>query len=379
MSQQTVTADRRFQGLIASLAVWGLLGMACTAADRDPVTPSPSVRPVDVIAATLAKLQDPHLTARFTLNGSATRGGGTLTFTGEGAFDGSDYEAIFRQEGSPQAIEEVVVDETSFTKLGDGPWVRQLQSVTDPFLRMDDLDHVGIEMREGERLHHLRSPSSFSPVPSDIGETDTSVSKLRGVYDFYTRDDGTFVAIKVAVEGVFLPGGVGSSTTEYVYSGFGDDVSIDEPADPWNTFASEKDGYSIAHPATWERSQRQGDDWFRNALGQVAFVQVNRLPAGATLKQVVEREIAATGPPNTREQGSLGNEPAHLLTYRFEQGRDKFLLLIALAVHGADSYALAWVSLAGNELADRATFEDLASTFEFTASESVRAPTDVTA
>jgi hypothetical protein len=359
---------RAFRSIVASLAVLGLLVTACTAGGGEEGTsPSPSVREADVVAATLAKLKDPELTARFTFTGTFRIGGGTTEVSGDGAFHGPDYETTVQAEGSPVTFEDVVVDETHFTKMGDGPWVREPEPTTDPFQRMDDLDYVGSETREGEALHHLRTPTGFRLVPSDIGETDSSVSRLRGVHDFYVRDDGTFVVIVLEVQGMFDPGGEGSSSTEYVYSVFGEEVAIDEPADVWETFVSEKDAYSIAHPAGWKRSRRDGNDWFQSASGEVAFVQVDRVAAGTTLDQVVAREIASSGQPEGRDRGSLGNEPAQVLTYHFEQGGDELFLLISVAVLARQAYALVWVSLAGDESVDRATFEDLASTFEFIA------------
>jgi hypothetical protein len=363
----TRDGDRRAfsRSLVATIAVV-LISSSCTVGARSQTASSnPRARIEDVVAATLRHLEDPTLSAHYTFEGTQTFGAATLSFSGDGAFTGKDDASTTRFAGSDIVYEQVVVGTTRFTKMGDGPWIREPARLTDPFARMRTLDYVGVRSIEGAQLHHLRPTTGFEMLPSDVGQTSSSVTGLDGTFDIFVRDDGRPVVIVVSVQGVFDPGGEGSYTTEVSYSASDADVRIEKPEDPWERFVSEGHGYSIAHPADWKASTTLRRDSFRSRAAQgIVYVEARAVPPDASLDQVVER-IAAGVRPAASEGSLLGNEEARLLEYHFERGGLELHALLCLTVRGGRAYAISGLWVDGPNARHRQSFDGFTSSFAF--------------
>jgi hypothetical protein len=358
---------------ISATVAAALLLVSCSGGTENLGSPPPasSTRPLsegELAKVVVAKLKDPGFSGRYSFTGTANIQGTSVPFSGQGEFSGPDSHNISESLG----LEQISVQGVAFEKSDDGPWVRQEEALTDPFQRLETLVSVGVEPRNGANLHHLRTPSEFELMPSDLGETRSSISELTGGAEFYVKDDGEPVVIVQSFSGTCHPEGKCGQSVEYTLMDLGAHVVISEPTDAWLELNSTGFGYSIAHPADWEPGIQpppdgfNGGQTFRGPGARAVTVLFRIFPSGATLSQLVGAEIAADGQPERNQRTSLGGEQARLLTYHMSRGGQTIHFLIALAVHGDRGYVIVWAAPQGQEDQDRSTFEQFISTFEFT-------------
>jgi hypothetical protein len=143
-----------------------------------------------------------------------------------------------------------------------------------------------------------------------------------------------------------------------------------------SAFQSQRSPYRVELPEGWEPravepgpSGNPGIDTFDSPdLGSGIYVSSSReaLPAGSTPEQALERihppweECAEVG---EREQRELGGEPALVVEYDCAGVR---YVLGAITVHHDIGYLLFWDSRTGNAEPDRATFDAVLDSLEFT-------------
>ena len=216
-------------------------------------------------------------------------------------------------------IRSITANGVDYERVGDGPWVEKPQAHLDAvFLRLTSLDDLGIETRTGQSLHHLRPPTGFAIVDSDLGLQDSHVSELRGSINFFVKDDGTPVEIALAAAWT-QPEGMASGSETLQLSDLGARISITPPSEVWKTFTSTGSGYAVAYPPDWGSRERGGDRYFIGPSGDWVEVRVDAVPAGTTLSELARQQIAGYaagfGTPDGEQTVILGGQPAQKLTF----------------------------------------------------------------
>jgi len=343
-------------------------------------TPSPTATPVDVAREFLAQILVAQ-TGSLTVAGTVTFGTTEAALSGTLEFSGKDSVSslTFDTAGARQTQESIRVGAKRWKRDGAGPWVVDpkptdpSKSLTSFLAALTALEDRGVETKGGRQLHHLVPPAGTAISPDALGLDPTIKDPVIAI-DFWAEDDGTPATWTIGVSWK-QPAGASTIPVELVMdvdlAGLGKAATIAAPEDAWVPFVSTRSKYSMAHPADWTVKEVGGQDQFLVDGKPVIFVAPQQLP-GYTLDKLVADLVASyktqlKASPEKDEEATLGGGPARILTYHFTNADDvKLYLVDVVALRGSTGYEVYMLVPAGTEPDDRAAFEQVLSTFEFT-------------
>jgi len=359
-------------------------GSGGTPSGAPPSTaPSPSEAAVDVAPLFVEAIKnlDSGIVA---LDGSATVGPIKVDISGTTTFDGPDSKGktTTTVAGVATVNETVHVAGKSYAKSGNGPWLESPPSSgCDLSTSLKDASpssftDKGTTTRNGATVHQLESSGSGAFDPAVFLCSSPGVSNVTGSTTFYCTDDGTPVGATIELTYTQTVGAQaldGSLTFEISFSSIGSSQSISAPDSVWARFNVDKRGYSIAHPANYDHTARQGFDYFVGP--DDSFYFGSRVATqGYTLNAIAKSEISSAksslnAKAVTNEDVVVGGVAGRLLNANGSSADlgGKVVFFEAIVVKGKYAYFVAWVSHAGNEAADLATFMQVLSTFQFLA------------
>jgi hypothetical protein len=357
----------RFPGrsvLLFAVAMTTLVLAACTTHPTSTASSSP-----DPATAFLAIAHDSSFSGSYSATLSAKYGGQTESISGNGVFSGDDSHdtGTVHIGASTRRIEDITANGSDYEKDGNGPWLEAPNSHIYTILqRLSTLDDLGTATISGQSLHHLRSPGGFALLPSDLGLQDQGIHDLHGSLDIYVEDDGTPVELKITTTWTG-PLGQASATETLDLTDIGSSVAIEAPSDVWTTFSSSL--YSIAHPPSFSPSKKGAWEYLSDPSGFRVGITSGPLPSGTTLADLTRGEIASDSPtfgkPESVQKGTVGGEPATLVTYHASLQGTRDFIVVALTIHGDTHYGAFWISRSGSESRDRNTFLEMLSSFQF--------------
>jgi hypothetical protein len=347
--------------------------------------PSPSIlgtqRPATDVAASFIKiLGSGAFRANATIAGEMTLGSATFSLTGTSAFNGPDSHQTMTVAipGAPQRVETLTVGGVSyidrgglwFQKPAESPGSGSTSDFNSAMRSMIDVTDVGIETRNGESLHHLKTRESARTLLSALGVADPAGDGTMA-FDVYARDDGTPVVMAIAAAWTDVAGSARQPVTlnvDFVFSNVGGQVVIEKPAQVWATFNSKRFGYSIAYPSDWEKHPSGGKtkpDAIESAEGSGVYVY-RSLGCGCSLNTVtsvyvntIRHSVKAKVTSNT--VAKVAGVRARRLEWSAVYDGTRVWNVQVLLVRGKYVYSFDYGSLEKTSDSDRALVDDFLS------------------
>ena len=341
-------------------------------------SPSPSAS-VDAVGPFLATMQRGRFSANGAITGEIKVGAVTAPVSGTLDWEGPNGRQVIRVDvpGSSQVTETRTVDGTTYEQRS-GLWFANPKSDSKGDLASGmrsflDLVDSGLEIREGEALHHLR-PRDAAGVPASVFGLKDAGPGGKVTMDFYVRDDGTPVVISLHADWTDVSGGTDVPATmafDIHLTNVGGRVVIERPDQVWTRFDSKKLGYSIAYPADWDVTVSK-----KTSDPEVFFgpddngVQVFRTSAsGATLNQFGASYLRGVRkfPKATATKGTtvVAGDRAWLIEWDATISGERSWNLDAIVVRKGKAYLFEYVSLTKLDDRDRALFDAFVSTITF--------------
>jgi hypothetical protein len=374
----TSTSPLRQLGLVAAVA---LLAVACgsqTATPTPTPTPTPSPTPVDVGAVVLKAIQASDYSAEFTLQGTGTFGGQSLTTTGtwDTAGGGSHTTTHVAMGTDSWTTDSIEVGGKSWDSSAGGPYIPSANTtcntMNDALRLAKALTDEGTVTKNGQTVHDLTIEGGVDA--SCTAPTSISVTDMKLTIDLYATDAGKLVAISEIDTWTQLSGGSplsASMTSEATPTGQ-PAGAITAPAAPWSLYEDADAHFRVAYPAGWSEELYQGHPSLRDSDHNylVEFL-VSKLPAGYTLTDYakVDRESLNTLKSlkmNTTQTADLGGEAAGLFEFHYVSGSTPIHALDAYTVHSGNSLDVFWASAPGTEKADYEMYSNIVNSFVFT-------------
>lgn len=344
----------------------------------------PSMSPANALSA-FKKIMGSAFRGNASLTGEMTVGSATFPITGTSAFSGPDNHATMTIAitGAPRRSETLSVGGVSYIKQG-GHWFqkpapaagsRAASSLSQVLQSALDVSDVGIEVRNGQALHHLK-PRGNAAIPiSAIGVNDPGGDGTMA-FEFYVRDDGTPVVMAITAAWTDVNGSVRQPVTmhiDYTFSSVGGQIDIAPPLAVWATFTSKRFGYTVAYPSDWDTYPSRGKkkpDALESA--ELTGMYVYRYPTdGATLNSATSGYVIELKRTKAKVTSNKPTKIAGLRARRLEwtqvyQGTREWNIE-AIVVRGKYVYFFEYGSLAKTTDADRTLFNDLISSVTFRA------------
>jgi hypothetical protein len=356
-------------------------GVTSTASPPASTAPSPSAAAVDVAPLFVEAMK--HLDSGIVeLDGSATVGPIKVDVSGTTTFDGPDNKGTVTSTvaGVSTVTETVLVAGKAYSKTGDGPWLAVPTPSSNGFqskltnVTASSLTDKGTTTRNGATVHQLEGSDVLNP--GDLLSSATGISNVQGTTTFYCKDDGTPVGATIDMTWSQTAGAAAldaSMTFEITFSSIGSAQTISAPAEVWKRFNVDKRGYSLAYPPNYDHTARQGFDYFVGP-DDTFFFGSRIATQGYTLNIIAKSEVSSAksslkAKSVSNEDVVMGGIPGRLLKTSGTSADlgGKVAFFEAIVVKGKYAYFVAWVSHAGDEAADLATFMQVVSTFQFLA------------
>jgi hypothetical protein len=344
-----------------------------TASPAATPSPTPSPTPLDVATPFLAALHEAR-SARLATSGTFTVGGQIVDFTGTWTYAGSDTE-LSTTYSDGRTVYNVTKAGLGFTKQGNGPWLPDEGPPTNgdlwaAFQAISRLTATGTEQRDGEALHRLEIPAGTTLDLAHYGLASLANPTIS--VEFLAQEDGTPAYLIVTATGTTTVGDQVVPTTatiEWRFTQVGGSLVVNRPADVWQRFTSERFHYALAYPGEWDVvTTEKGFDLFISPGEPFAFAGRAKVPSGTTLNVVAKAEIENAKPQfklDSNEAYTLDGRKARLLTFHGKVEGEKVVLYFVVSLKSSREYFVAWRAPAGNEAVDRATFEQMLSTYRF--------------
>jgi hypothetical protein len=157
------------------------------------------------------------------------------TLAGDIAGDDLAFHLTTTVSGVTTEQDFAIVGDLAFVRDGTFPWgsapkasVQQSADGLTKALRLtddpDDLRYVGVEVVDGQQLHHLTAARAirYDPPAGGTGQYDA--------FDIWTEADGTPVLARTAFSAKDAIGNEYRGTTEFRYSNFGGPIEIAAPS-----------------------------------------------------------------------------------------------------------------------------------------------------
>jgi hypothetical protein len=356
---------------------------APSVAPATPV-PTPSPTPADVSAAFVQAVSAPDLKAEATLTGTVTISGleGTITGDAVRSGDASQSSNTIAIGGTKQTTESIEEGPSSpggagsWTKHDDGPWVVQEVS-TQPDLfetiaGLSGIEDVGIVVKDGKPLHHLRPKAGTEISPGALGFDVEGAKDPAFTMDFYATDDGTPAVI--AINGSWTQASGDTDVpvdvdVEYALSEPSTPPSIVPPTQPWILNTSKALGYEMAHPEPWTVESAKGQDAYLLDGQPFVFVAPQKVDASMTvakfadaLKKVYKPKF---GKPTTEAATRLGGQVGKRLIFEFTNDAGQDVTLVDdVTVRDGMGWEVFVATTGGQD--DIPIFDQFVSTFAFT-------------
>ena len=342
--------------------------------------PTPSPSPADVSAPFLKAITAPTFSAVTTLTGTIKVGANTGTLTGTGKLSGSDSDQVITiKTASTSSVQSSTsIGSTNWSKEDPGPWLEDPATATprkglDDFLRgLTAVKDLGIETRDGKKLHHLQ-PVAGDAIPAEFVGFANSANAKDGAFtiDFYATDDGTPAILVLAGTWTVVNGDAEAPaevTFNAALSEVGTPQSITAPEDVWVRYHSKALDYTMAHPADWTvTSAKDKDTYLLNGQGYV-YVALSPAYKGTTAKFAADLKVSYKKPfggdPASETPRALGGQPAIRLIYQYTNANAQDVTIADdVTVRGTTGWEAFLVTAGGTD--DIAVFDQFVSTFVF--------------
>jgi hypothetical protein len=381
---------------VPGVVLVALIVVGCGSGAPASPEPTPSATPAATpgAAATVAPSPSPDVAGAFraafagmssgvmTMTGRVTVGDVQLMITATNTFSGPDSSAVATRTigGVVTSTSTIRVAGSRFVKTGSGPWLVDTSPVPTTELGTElsrlaaAASDAGTEVRGTVTVHRLTPASGASLDPASFGMGDSGITNVTSDVVFFALDDGTpnAVAIQLAWS---QPSGSssmdGGLQVEITFSQLGQPHFIQAPAHVWPVFSSKTNAFAMAYPDDFGTSLYKGVNYFDAPSGAVVGVGRSAAPSGTTLNasasyeaSLIKKNYRAVTVKN--DGTTLGGVRARFLSANgTDTAKAKIVMYEVLAIKGKYLYFVFWFGRAGNEAADRATFEQMLSTFAF--------------
>ena len=303
-----------------------------------------------------------------------------MTISGDGALAGDAsrfHMSVESGEGRYTTVE-ISVAEGRFWSRNGGPFFREEPASEThsiglaAFLRtLGGLSPDGTQPRDGRLLHRLAPPPGTVVPASVVGLQGPGLTDFTVDLEVYAESDGTPVELTFNVAWRQPAGRADLRVAlllSYQLARLDEPLTVERPTDVWATFASERLRYRVGYPEQWDLEEMDHGDSFLGPDGSELFVYT--ASDAGTLNEWVRESILFWKEElgqrsESNEPVTIGGEDGRLLSYRGELDNVPTFVMIAAVVHEGRGYGLDWYSVPGDESADRRTFEDILSTFDF--------------
>jgi len=380
------------------LAFVGAVVLVMAACQSNPATPATSAGPTSAVASpTAAATEAPSPTpdvsqlfsaqmltatkAQMTLTGTFNVGeqigdvSGQLTFVG----GDSDQSMTISIAGSTSTTHSIHVGSDGFTKVGDGPWFKDLvapkagQDVRSVLKALTSLVDKGVEQHDGVAAHRLELATGTVVTPAQFGLSDPRIVSPTINLVFYADDTGKPLAMVVTVAWSQTVNGTAvpvTMTVDFAFTQLGGALTVAPPDNVWNVYTSTRYHYRMGYPSDWTTYLKDKTyDYFNSATGAFAFA-TRTSSKGFSLNAIASSEVSvdkaklhATGVTNVAYK--LAGAPARLITFHATINGTKSVVYEVIAVKSGYAYDVAWISPTGHEAVDLATFKAMVGSFAF--------------
>lgn len=365
--------------LAIALLVTGCGGSASAAPTSTP-TEAPTPTPFDVAEAFLAIVAADDFSARMEIDGTVELGV-TARISGTITGSGDDSRTLMKTTigTTVSEVESITSGGKTYARTSPGPWLEAEpgstgndESFTEWLSALDEIEDLGVETKDGRKLHHLSVGDE--PVPPEVLGLDPSTfTDTEVTIDFYAEDDGTPAVF--TVDGTWVQAIEGRDINvefimDMVISNVGSAITIDPPMNVWSRYESPL-GYTMANPESFGVENRDGYDAFVQDGADWIYVatwpEAAGLNADGFLTEILALVQADWGDPvETPVATTLAGEPGYLATFRyaFDDGSEGIAYDV-LAMHGNVGWDLTLYTLPGLERRDFALFEQFLATFGY--------------
>lgn len=348
-------------------------------------SPAPSPSP-DVVTAFLARMKDTSFSARLTIDGQLSINDVPYQIDGDGAIDDDDNRMLMRVHlpGGDQVTEQVNLEGKTYKKTRTGPWLlvddgsgsggESEEGLVSLLASVMSVKDEGVVTHGTRQLHRLVPSGDLVLDQAVFGFSDPTIEDFVATQEFLVDADGSLAVWTINVSWTQATGDARAAaemTLDFGFEGLGEPVSIEVPDDVWETFTSAANGYSIAHPADWTVSTKDGVDGFQSPTDAVLSIAVHDLPKGTTVAALAD-QVA------TEDEAYIGVAPANRVPATYAGG-DAVMLYYqggaidgtpvaafhVLIVKGRTAHELVWISDPGDEAADAQLLDMFLATFAY--------------
>ena len=372
-------------GLMAAVALFAAAcgGQSATPSPSPTPTPTPTASPtptptpVDVGAITHKTVQASDYSASFTLAGTGTFGGQTLTSTGTWDLAGGDshtttHEVMGTQSWTTDSVE---VGGKSWDSSDGGPYIPSATScstIADALRLAKGLVDQGVVAKDGQQVHRLSIDGGVDPSCS--AGANAAIQSMKLTIELYATDAGKVVSVSEAESWTQLMSGqptAAAMTVDATATG-SPAGAIAAPAAPWSLYEDTESHFRVAIPAGWDEESFQGRPSLRDPDHKyiVEFL-ASKLPTGYTFEEYAKVDRASLNKLtsmklNTSQATDLGGEAGGLFEFHYVAGTEALHGLDVYTVHAGSSFDVFWLSAPGSEKADYTMFSTIVNSLVFT-------------
>ena len=346
-----------------------------TAAATEAPSPTPDVSKLFVTQMLTATKAQMTLTGTFNVGEQIGDVSGQLTFVG----GDTDQSMTVSIAGTTSTTHNVHVGTDGFTKIGDGPWFKDLvapkagQDLRTLLTALTSLVDKGVEQHGGVAAHRLELPTGTVVTPAQFGLTDPRIVSPTISLVFYADDTGKPLAMVVtvawsqAVNGTAVPV---TMTLDFAFSQIGGALTVAPPDNVWQVYTSKRFTYKLGYPSDWTTYLKDKTyDYYNSATDP--FVAVGRIAThGVSLNALASSVVGydkshfkASGVTNVAYK--LTGVTARFLTFHATVNGKQVVIYEVLAVKGSYVYDVLWSSPKGNEAADLLIFKQMLGSFAY--------------
>jgi hypothetical protein len=341
------------------------------------ILPSPTPDVAKLFLGQIATATKASLTTTGTLEIGAQLGdiSGSLTYVG----GDTNQTTTITIAGVASTTANVHVAGVGYTKVGDGPWFKDL---TPPATGSDlaallkglsSFVDKGVEQHDGKAAHRIELAAGTTIPAAAFGLTDPAMVNPTVAIVFYAADDGKPLAMVVtvtwtqAVNGATIPV---KMTLDLTFTQIGGSLTVQVPLHVWNRFTSTRYHYKLSYPDEWDViTTYKGYDLFDSPIS-ATIVAARTKVSGVTLNSLAKATISYNKTHyhwtfNTNVSTKLGGVAARLITYHATISGVKVVIYEVVALKGGYAYDLGWSSDKGAEAADLVLFMEILATFGF--------------
>lgn len=369
--------------IVAVAAAW----ITACGSPSPSATPSPTPVAIDVAETFADALLDPGFTATADISGSIAVGLTEGEISGSAELAGPDtfQELTFALPGVDTTSAVLTVDGETYSRTGDGPWVRQATPSSDSTLQgqflalLADLRDEGVAEVDGRSLHHLVPSDEADLDAAAFGISDPTITDFTGMVDFYATPEGEPVVLRFT-----LTWTQADQDAEMVLQydlNVRAEPQLAAPDEPWIAYTSSRFSYAIAYPEAWLANEFDATDEFRaydafysltGTPGIDGEVQVYLYPSEEVSPYSASDWFAGAGEILTTTFGveveftepiTVAGIASRYFSLHYVQDEVETFFQEAVIYTTTRAWDVDWYSDAGDEEADRAAFDQFLTTF----------------